>query len=364
MSLEIGNFIHPLLTREDKESVMRVLNEGTLSDFRGAKGDRYYGGKYVRQLEDDFKEYIGVKYAVSMNSATAALHTACIIAGVGEAIVTPFSFSSSASCVNMAGGTPVFCDIEDETFCIDPKLIEGLITPRTKAIIPVDLCGHPASMEAVEIARKHNLFVIEDASQAVGATFKGRHTGTFGDCGVFSFNECKHLACGEGGMLTTNREDVYEKACYIRNHGEAVGEILGYNYRLGEMEAALISSQLKRLDDQIARRIEMANYLTRRLSQVDGLTPPVVKPDCKHVYYTYGIKTKDRDRVVKYINDHGVYMGAGYNRPLNHLPIHKGDCPVADRMFSELMMTCITRPPATLRDMEYVANVIEGAVRG
>jgi dTDP-4-amino-4,6-dideoxygalactose transaminase len=359
--MDIHDFIHPLLTAEDKQAVINVLNEGVLSDFRGAKGDRYYGGKYVRQLEDDFKEYIGTKYAVSFNSATAALHAACIIAEVKEAIVTPFSFSSSASCVNMVGGTPVFCDIEDETWCMDTNLIKGLITPNTNVIIPVDLCGHPAS--AVEDI---GLFVIEDASQAVGATFRGRRTGTFGDCGVFSFNECKHLACGEGGMLTTNREDVWEKACWIRNHGEAVGELLGYNYRLGEMEAALISSQLKRLEKQIEQRVEMAEYLTYRLSHVDELTCPLVKPDCTHVYYTYGITVKrNRDKIVEYINAHGVYMGAGYNRPLNRLPIHnKGNCPVADRMFdTELMMTCITRPPATLSDMKYVANVIEEAIR-
>ena len=358
--------MHPIIDVKAQADVLDILRSGELTGFK-ANPDGYYGGKFVQQLEQAFRVRFGVKYAITLNSATAALHAALIASGVrsgDEVIVTPYSFSASASCVLMSGAKPVFVDIEDETFNINPKLIERAITPKTEAIIPVHLCGHPAAMqEIMELAQLYNLTVIEDAAQSIGAKYKGEPTGTIGDCGIFSFNQSKHISTGEGGMLITDDDKIAEIVMAVRNHGEVSApdlKILGYNYRMSEIEAALALSQLETLDEMTAHRVRLTSLVSDGLKNVPGLTPPVVKPDCTHVWYTYPLKVKNKHAVLKKLKDKGIYFGE-YVKPLHLLPIYnqkEGLCPVAERMWrEELIVTDRFRYP--LKDSE-IYVIIQG----
>ncbi len=366
--LDISRFsAHPIIRKEEINAVIEVLRSGKLSGFRGAPGEGFLGGSKIRQFEQEFADYFGVKYAITFNSGTSALHGACVACGIkadDEVIVSPFTFTASAKCVLMAGGKPVFVDIKPDIFCIDPEKI--VVTPKTKAIIPVHLCGHPADMdEIMSIAREHNLKVIEDSCQAIGAIYKNQLTGTIGDCGVFSFGKPKTITTGEGGMLITNDTGIAETARLVRNHGEMLNDVvLGYNYRMTEMQAALGIIQFRKLDTLNRTRVELCEYLTERLSKIDGITPPVVYPDCKHVYYTYAVRCDNREKLMRGLASKGIYFGAGYVKPLYLHPIYggkKGDCPVAERMYDrELMVTDICRPPATIEEMDYIADTLEG----
>jgi dTDP-4-amino-4,6-dideoxygalactose transaminase len=389
---------HPIIGEEEKRAVMQVLESGQLSTFIAQSGEHFLGGKKIRQFERDFAEYYKIKYAVAFNSATAALHAAVVACGVRpgeEVIVPPYTFTSTATCVLMHNAIPVFVDIKPDIFCIDPEKIERAITPRTRAIIPVHLFGHPADMEQImAIAKKHNLKIIEDCAQAPGAIYKSRLVGTIGDCGIFSFQETKNIMTGEGGMLITDDEGIAEIARMVRNHGEVIlesqtqrtyrSDLLGWNYRMTEMEAALGIAQFSKMDELNQRRIELADYLAQKLAKVDGLTPPVVYPYAKHVYYVYPIKYHEdetgipRDLFVKALVAEGIPFGAGYVRPLYLNPIYhenkpfiynyygkeinydKGICPVTERLYEkELMLTAVCRPPATRDDMSDIVKAIK-----
>lgn len=389
---------HPVIGEEEKRAVMEVLQSGKLSTFIAHPGESFLGGEKIRQFEREFASYHRVKYAVSFNSATAALHGAVVAVGVKageEVIVPPYTFSSTATCALMHNAIPVFVDIKADIFCIDPAGIEQAITPRTRAIIPVHLFGHPTDMnEIMVIAKKHGLMVIEDCAQAPGAIYKGKHVGTIGDCGIFSFTETKNITTGEGGMLITNDDGIAEIARMIRNHGEVIlesqsqrtyrSDILGWNYRMTEMEAAIGIEQLKKLDKLNSRRIELANYLSENLGEVEGLTPPVVYPWARHVYFIFALKYNQdaisipRDLFVKALVAEGIPVGAGYVRPLYLNPIYhenkpfiykyfgqeisydEGICPVTERLYEkELMLTMVCRPPATVEDMDDVVRAVK-----
>ena len=377
---------------------MQVLESGKLSTFIAQSGEHFLGGKKIRQFERDFAEYYKIKYAVAFNSATAALHAAVVACGVRpgeEVIVPPYTFTSTATCVLMHNAIPVFVDIKPDIFCIDPAKMERAITPRTRAIIPVHLFGHPDDMdEIMAVAKKHNLKIIEDCAQAPGAIYKSRLVGTIGDCGVFSFQETKNIMTGEGGMLITDDERIAEIARMVRNHGEVIlesqtqrtyrSDILGWNYRMTEMEAALGIVQFSKMDELNRRRIELADYLAKKLADIDGLTPPVVYPDVKHVYHVFAMKYDEartgisRDKFVKALVAEGIPFGAGYVRPLYLNPIYhenkpfiyehfgkeisyeKGICPVAERLYEkELILTPVCRPPATRDDMSDIVKAIK-----
>lgn len=372
------NYKHPILGDDVLEAIGGILKTGILSGFRGT-GEGHYGGEVVRQLEAEFKNYFGCKYALTLNSATAGLHAALIACGIGqgdEVIVSPYSFSSSVSCVLMVGAKPIFADIQDDIFCIDPVDIKRKITPRTKVIIPVHLCGHPADMDGImTIAREYNLKVIEDAAQSIGAIYKRNFAGTIGDCGIFSFNQSKQISSGEGGMLITDDDEIARIVMAVRNHGEISDpelKIVGYNYRMCEIEAAMVLIQFRELERNIAHRIKLASYLSERL--IGGLTPPVTYPDCRHTFYTYATKFDKakigmtRDDFQKRMIDGGIYFGGGYVKPLYLLPVYgyeMGLCPVTERMWrGELMVTDIIKPPATLDDMDEIVNTIKGILNG
>lgn len=387
---------HPILGNEEKQRVLDVLESGKLSTFIAAPGEHFLGGVNIREFEQRFADYHGVKYAVAFNSATAALHAAvaATVEPEQEVVVPPYTFTSTASCVLMHNAVPLFADVEDETFGCDPQSLEQNISPLTGAVILVHLFGHPARVrELLAVSRKHGLKVIEDCAQAPGALYYGQKVGTLGDCGIFSFTENKNITTGEGGMLITNQEEIAKTARLIRNHGEAVlagqprsyaSVSLGWNYRMTEMEAALGIAQLGRLEELNGQRQRLAEQLTRGIAELPGLTPPRVRDGCTHVYYSYAIKYEaekvgvPRDLFVRALCAEGVPFSGGYVKPLYLTPLYqersayvyrhyrgkasyeKGICPVAERLHEEeLVLTSVARPPATAQDMEGVLAALQ-----
>lgn len=394
----------------DKEvlAAVKVVKSGVLSQFLGCWHPDFYGGPMVRRLERDWARYTKTKYAVSVNSCTSGLYAACGAVGVGpgdEVIVSPYTMSASAACVLGYNAIPVFADVDHDTFCITPKSIAERITPRTKAIVVVNIMGHPADMdEIMKIARKHGLKVIEDCAQAPGAEYKGKKCGAIGHIGVFSLNYHKHIHTGEGGICVTSDKALAERLQLIRNHAEAVAEdmgaknlvnLLGFNYRMTEIEAAIGIEQLKKLDSLIAPRIKLANYLTNKFGRIDGLTPPLVKRGAKHVYYIYAIKYDEkatgipRDKFAKAVEAEGIPVSQGYVRPLYLQPLYqqltvygkkgcpftcsfykgktsyrKGICPVTEKLYEkELLYISLMRPPLTKKDMDDVVEAFAKVMR-
>jgi len=297
--------------------INNIIESDILSGFL-ATPEKHGGGKWVKAFEEEVRNYYEVKYAIAVNSATSALHVSLVACGIepgDEVIVSPYSFSSSASCVLMVGATPVFVDIEEDTYCIDPDRIEEAITPRTKAIIPVHLFGQPCDMVSImKIAKKYNLKVIEDASQSIGATCEGILTGTWGDCGVLSFNQNKQVSVGEGGMILTNRSAINHIARAVRNHAEVSMphlKMVGYNYRMCEIEAYLGWLKFQDIDDIIEEQQFEAGLLNTLIEP----NPPVIREGCTHSFYIYAVRT-DKDLTE-------VGFTKGYVEPLYKLPIYK-----------------------------------------
>ncbi len=287
---------------EEVAAAKSVVESGVLSQFIGAWDPDFLGGPKVKEFERKCEAMFGVKHAITVNSWTSGLIAAVGAVGIepgDEVIVSPFTMCASATAILHWNAIPVFADIEGETFCLDPKSIEDNITPQTKAIMVVDIFGHSADMEAImDIAARHNLKVIADTAQAPGAFYKGKYVGTQAHVGGFSLNYHKHIHTGEGGILVTDDDDIAHKLRLIRNHAEAVvGDIgmtnlsnmVGYNFRLGEIECAIGIEQLDKLAHLVEGRQKVADRLTRGLAGLSGLRPPVVKPGCTHSYYVYPI---------------------------------------------------------------------------
>jgi len=284
------------ITDEEINAVVEVLKTKRLSQLVSEK---------IREFEEAFAEYYGVEYAIAVNSGTTALHVALAAAGVGpknDVILPPYTFIATANAIIHQTAVPNFADIDPKTYNLDPEDFEKRITPKTKAVIPVHMLGHPADMDAImEISERHNLIVIEDCAQANGAEYKGRKVGTFGDFGCFSFYLNKHMTTGgEGGMIITHDEKLAKKARSIANHcrvdvspypnvpAHNVYWGIGYNYRMTAIQAAMGIVQLRRLDSFIEKRRRNAEYLTKHLSRIKGIRPPFVSKDVKHVYWAYG----------------------------------------------------------------------------
>lgn len=388
---------YPVIGEAERRAVMEVLDEGRLSTFIASPGEHFLGGRRIRQFETEFAEFHGSRYAVAFNSATAALHAAVVGCGVQpgeEVIVPPYTFTSTATCALMHGAIPKFADVEEDGFCLDPKSVETVVSAHSRAMIPVHLFGQPAAMdELLEVARRHRLRVIEDCAQAPGALYKGRKVGTLGDCGVFSFQETKNLMTGEGGMLITDDPTLADVARLLRNHGEAAvapgearsykAEVLGWNYRMTEFEAALGRVQLAQLAQQNGARQRLAAYLTRALAGVRGLRVPPLRDDVEHVYYVYPLLFDEaawgvpRARVIEAITAEGIPISGGYVKPLYLSPLYQerratafrgyrgdaryeeGVCPVVERLHaSTMVLLAVVRPPATERDMDDIAAAI------
>jgi len=387
---------HPIIGDEEKEKVMEVLNSGNISTFIASPGENFLGGKKIREFEEKFANKIGTKYAVAFNSASSALHAAVVAIGLNpgeEIIVPPLTFTSTATSALMQNAIPVFCDVKEDIFCLDPKKLDMVISPLTKAIIPVHLFGHSCDMdEIMNFANKNDLRVIEDCAQAPGGIYKNKTLGTIGDCGIFSFQESKNIMTGEGGMLVTDDEEIANVARMIRNHGEVIlptmkkrtykTEFLGWGYRMTELEAALGIAQISKLDVLNDTRIKLANYLTTEINKIDGLLH--VKYDfVKHVYWMFGFSFDEerigisRNLFCDALKAEGVPCAAGYVEPLylnplylekkafaykhytGHVKYEKGICPTAELLHEKkLINTLICRPPATIEDMKDVIEAI------
>lgn len=326
----------PDVTQAEKSAVLEVLDSGIL-----AQGPR------TARFEAYFAQMIGVRHAIAVSSGTTGLHIALLAHNIGpgdEVITTPFTFIATSNAILFVGATPVFVDIEEETYNLDPLLVEAAITPRTKAIIPVHLYGHMCDMESLQaIAQKHGLLIIEDACQAAMATQAGRYAGTFGT-GVFSFYATKNLFSGEGGMITTNDDAVAERCRLLRNQGMKIRyhhEILGYNFRMTDLHAAIGLAQLERQPELHAKRSANADFLNSRINTV---IKPKVRPCNGHVWHQYTVRTspgQDRDVAVKRLNDAGIGTGIYYPVPIHRQPFMKeiiGEIclPVAEKMAKEV----------------------------
>lgn len=391
---------------EEKTAVMKVLESGNLSQFLGAWHKDFYGGPTVQQFEKNWSEIFGSKYSISVNSNTSGLFTAigaCGIAAGDEVIVSPYSMSASAIAPMIYGAVPVFADIDYDNYGLSPESIEKCITPRTKAILIVHIFGNPAKMdEIMAIAKKYNLFVIEDCAQAPMATYKNKFVGTIGDIGIFSLNYHKHIHTGEGGVIVTNNEKLAERSFLIRNHGENIIEpkgiediwnTFGYNFRMTEIEAAIGIEQLKKLPSLIDERIKNANYLAKKIAEIPGIIAPVIELHSKHVYYQQPFKFKkeivgiDRNTFINSVKaeipsavlrEDTPLLAMGYVKPLYLLPIFqkrathcsfncekykgtidysKGICPNVEKLhFEELFSHEYMRPGMTKTDIDDVVN--------
>src|SRR6266478_8718665 len=259
-----------------------------------------HGGPNVQAFERASEKAFGVKHAVTVNSLTSGLIAAVGAIGVepgDEVIVSPWTMCATATAILHWNAIPVFADIEPKTFCLDPKSVEANITPQTKAILAVDIFGHSADMtNLADIAQKHGLKLVSDTAQAIGARYHNKYAGTLADIGGYSLNYHKHIHTGEGGIMVTDNDDLAERMRLIRNHAEAVvgdkgisnlSNMIGYNFRLGEIECAIGLEQLKKLDYLVERRRRMADRLTAGIADLPGLRAPVVKPGCTHSYYVY-----------------------------------------------------------------------------
>ena len=280
----------------------KVIRGGILSAYIGAPGEGFMGGEYVRAFEEKAARYFGVEYAIAVNSWTSGLIAAVGAIGIepgDEIITTPWTMAATATAILHFNGIPVFADIDRETFNIDPVSVEKLITPRTRAIMAVDIFGQSADMKALRvIADKHGLKLLTDTAQAPGARYFDAYTGTQADIGGYSLNYHKHIHCGEGGVLVTNDTRLAQRLRLLRNHAEAVlrtddpeelSNMLGYNFRMGEIEAAIASVQLDKLAVRVESRQRAAAELTAGLQGLKGLTTPKVTEGCTHVYYVYGM---------------------------------------------------------------------------
>ena len=307
----------PDIGDEEKEAVMQVLSSGMIAE-----------GKRVAEFEGAFAEYAGVDHCVAVNSGTAALHAAILAHGIGkghEVITTSFSFIATGNSILYTGAKPVFVDIEAETFNIDTELIEDSITKNTKALMPVHLYGHPAEMKAImDIAEDHDLVVIEDACQAHGASYHGKKVGSFGT-GAFSFYPTKNMTTGEGGMITTNDEEVARKARMIRAHGSKqryLHEMLGYNLRMTDIAAAIGLVQLGKVDAYNAARRKNASMLSEGLKDLSSVTVPGIKDGCDHMFHQYTIRVENRDDLVTKLAQKNIGTGVYYPIPIHKQPIY------------------------------------------
>ena len=355
------------IDKEEKEAVIGVLDSGLLA--QGAK---------VGDFEKRFADYCGIKHAVAVNSGTAALHTACHVLGIGpgdEVITTPFTFVATANPILMTGAKVIFTDVKSDTYNLDPLELEKKITPKTKAIIPVDLYGQPYDYRAVKkLAQKHSLLIIEDACQAVGADLAGKKTGALGDIGCFSFYATKNMMTGEGGMLTTNNKLLSEKAKQFRHHGQSEQKRytysdLGYNYRMTDISAAIGLSQLKKIDILNNKRIANAEFLADGIRGIKGLITPFAKSDCRHVFHQFTLRiTKDfkvsRDQFLQILKEKKIFCGIYYPKPLHLQPYFKkigykrGDFPVAEKASREVVSLPV-HPYLRKEELNYIIKAIK-----
>jgi perosamine synthetase len=398
---------------EEVEAAARAIRSGYLSLFEGSFTPdapfSFKGGPEVQKLEKLWRDYYGCRHAISVNSATSGLFMAMGAAGVGygdEVIVSPYTMSACALAPLIYGAIPVFADVEAETGCLDPDSIEKLISPNTKAILVVHQFGIPADMDRImDIAGRHGLIVVEDCAQAHAALYKGRYVGTIGHIGVFSLNVNKTIQSGEGGVCVTDDDDLAYRLQLIRNHGEAVvglagyeeiTNIAGFNYRMTEVTAAIAAVQIGRLDKLNTARMELVQQMNEGLASLGFLRPLKGRNECSGqgcchaTYYIYPMRFDSgpagcsRKEFVDALNAEGLMMAQGYVRPLYLQPLYQrkhlfkngypfsapenlnlrqaydaGTCPVTERLhFQELISSEHIRPPHDASDIDDILKAI------
>lgn len=347
----------PQLDDAEVKAVSDVLRSGIIAE-----------GQRVTQFEQEFAEYAGTEYAVAVNSGTAALHAALLAHGIGkgdEVITSSFSFIATANSILFTGAKPIFADIEADTFNLDPKLIKEKITPATKAIMPVHLYGQPADMDLMtDMAEDHDLILIEDACQAHGATYSGKKVGSFGT-GAFSFYPTKNMTTSEGGIITTNKKDVADKARMIRSHGSKqryLHEILGYNLRMTDISAAIGLTQLKKLSEYTSKRQHNAKLLTENLRDINGIQCPTIRERCDHVFHQYTIRIKNRDSLAEHLKNKDIGTGIYYPIPIHKQPYYKelgySDNLLVTEKASREVLSLPVHPGVTDEDITTISNII------
>ncbi len=353
----------PLISNQEIEEVVKVLKSGFI-----AQGPR------VAEFEEKFAEYIGTEYAVATSSGTTALHLALLSLGLkkhDEVITTPFSFAATANSILYTGAKPVFVDINPQTYNLDPYKVEEAITEKTKAIMPVHLYGQPAEMDFInQLAEKHDLKVIEDAAQAHGAIYKDRMVGSLGDVACFSFYPTKNMTTSEGGMITTNNIKLADIVRILRSHGETeryTHTILGYNFRMTDIAAAIGLIQLKRLNNFNNKRIKNAKYLTTHIKDIYGITPPFVADQVKHVFHQYTIRVENgkRDKLKDYLTEKGIGTGIHYPKTIYNQELYQnlgitGKCIQAEKAATEVLSIPV-HPGLKLDDLKEIIVALTDA---
>lgn len=328
-------------------------------------------GPDVAQFEKDFATFCGAQHALGFNSGTSALHVAMRLFNVGpgdEVVTTPYTFIATSWAISYCGAKPVYVDIDDATFNLDPKLLEKAITPRTKAILPVHLYGQPFDVDAIAaVCKKHNLPLVEDAAQAHGAKYKGKTVGSLGDVACFSFYPAKNLgACGEGGALTTNHADYAARAKALREHGSTVRyhhDEMGYNYRLEGIQGAVLGVKLKHLEKWTRERQRVAARYAELLADTP-LQLPAVASGVESAWHLYTVRSARRDELKKHLDAHGIGNAVHYPMPLHlqkayaHLGYRPGDFPVAEKASREVLSLPMF-PELTDAQIQRVAEVVK-----
>lgn len=404
-------------TMDEKEinAVIRIMKSGRLSGYRANWGKEFWGGPAIQALEAEWQKRFNVKHAIPCNSASSGLQIACGAVGLkqgDEVICTPYSMTISATAPLIWGATPVFADIEPWLYCLSPESVEERITPDTKAIIATSIFGQVYDPRINAIAKKHNLMVIEDAAQAIGSFYKQWHfisqdddgklekaefkyAGTMGDIGIFSFNYGKHITAGEGGMIVTDNDDLALRCRLIMNHSESVlndmqlandkqydilsdmKHIPGFNMRLGELQAVIISEQLKKFDKLLTQRLDNVQVLKEGLEQIPAITFSPTRENCTHSYYCCTFQWNSelandlhRDTFINAVKcelpprihreSEDVQIGAGYVKPIFLMPIfnkERGLCPVCEDLWeNKLFLTLYHAPNSTPFDMKDVVD--------
>lgn len=358
---------------EQYEEIKKEIDKGFKEVFK--HGD-FVLGKEEQEFEKEFAKYCEVKYAVGVNSGTDALYLAVAAFDIGpgdEVILPTFTFIATALCISYTGATPVFVDIEKDTYNIDPVKIEKAITKKTKAIIPVHIYGQAANMDEINaIAKKHNLKVIEDAAQAHGSVYKKKKVGSLADVACFSFYPTKGLgAFGDGGMVVTDSEQIYKTTLMLRDYGREGRynhKIKGYNSRLDTLQAVVLQAKLKRLDQWNKMRADNAAYYAKLLDGIKGVQTPYTKNDRTHVFQTYAIRVKNRDKVSEEMKKRNIDVLIHYPIPLHLQEAYKelnhkaGDFPQAEALAGDVLSLPMY-PHMKKAEIEYVATALKDILK-
>ncbi|MEM2884076.1 MAG: DegT/DnrJ/EryC1/StrS family aminotransferase [Nitrososphaerales archaeon] len=356
----------PILDKKEEEAVLNTLRSGELTN------PTYQGGKNVAFAERALAEYLGVKHVVLVNSGTAALQAALLALDIGEGdevLLPSFTFVATANAVLSVNAKPVFVDILLDDYCIDPEDLGRKITKRCKAVIPVHLYGCPANMQRIlEVASAHNLSVIEDAAQSLGATYRSKQTGSFGDLGCFSFYPSKVITSGEGGAVATNSDELADRLRMLRNHGlsaEGLVKRVGLNLRMNEISAAILSSQLKKLNYFLEQRRNNAESLSRMLDGCGAVLPSELEGR-KPNWYLYTIRVRNRDKVLEHLHKSEVGAAVYYKTPVHLHPNYQkflGDVklPNTEQAAAEVLSLPV-HPALTKADLKHIAAAVRSAL--